>query len=152
VISESVPFQPNISKLSNTIGVTRDTLIKYLFYLEKAHLISLLRSNTKGMSKMVKPEKIFLNNSNLLYALQPDLVNPGTIRETFFQNQLSVKHKIELPKNGDFMIDDKYVFEIGGKTKTKKQIIDLQNAYIAADNIEYGFKNKIPLWTFGFLY
>ena len=152
VISESVPFQPNISKLSIKIGVTRDTLIKYLFYLEKAHLISLLRSNTKGISKMAKPDKIFLNNSNLLYALQPNLVNTGTVRETFFQNQLSVKHKVNLPKNGDFIIDDEYVFEIGGKSKTRKQIINIPNAYIAADNLEYGFKNKIPIWLFGFLY
>ena len=152
IISESSPFQPNISKLSIKIGVTRETLIKYLYYLEKAHLISLLHTNTKGVSKLGKPEKIFLNNSNLLYALQPKLVNLRTIRETFFQNQLSVKHKIELPKKGDFIIDNKYVFEIGGKNKNKKQIIDIKNAYIVADNIEYGFKNKIPLWLFGFLY
>jgi predicted AAA+ superfamily ATPase len=152
VISESVPFQPNISKLSSKIGVTRDTLIKYLVYLEKANLVSLLRSNSKGISKMAKPEKIFLDNSNLLYALQPNRVNTGTIRETFFQNQLSVQHKVELPKSGDFIVDDKYIFEIGGKDKTRKQIIDFQNAYIVADNIEYGFKNKIPIWLFGFLY
>ncbi len=152
VISESVPFQPNISKLSNKIGVTRDTLIKYLVYLEKAHLISLLRSNTKGISKMAKPEKIYMDNNNLLYALQPKLANTGTIRETFFQNQLSIKHRIEIPKTGDFIVDDKYVFEIGGKSKTRKQIIDLQNAYIVLDNIEYGFRNQIPLWMFGFLY
>jgi len=152
VISESVPFQPNVSKLSIKIGVTRDTLIKYLFYLERAHLISLLRSNTKGISKMAKPEKIFLNNSNLLYALQPGIANQGTVRETFFYSQLSVKHKIALPKSGDFIVDDKYVFEIGGKNKTKKQIRDVQNAFVAADNIEYGFRNRIPLWLFGFLY
>ncbi len=152
VISESVPFQPNISKLSTKISVTRDTLIRYLVYLEKAHLISLLRSNTKGISKMAKPEKIYLDNSNLLYALQPKLSNTGTIRETFFQNQLSVNHKVEIPKSGDFIIDDKYIFEIGGKSKTRKQIIDLQDAYIVSDNIEYGFKNKIPLWVFGFMY
>jgi len=152
VISESVPFQPNISKLSIKIGVTRDTLIKYLSYLEKAHLISLLRSNTKGMSKMAKPEKIFMNNSNLLYALQPNLTNTGTIRETFFHSQLCVKHKINLPKSGDFIVDEKYVFEIGGKNKTRKQIINLPHAYIVSDNIEYGTKNKIPIWLFGFLY
>lgn len=152
VISESVPFQPNISRLSVKIGVTRDTLIKYLFYLEKAHLISLLRSNTKGISKMAKPEKIFMNNNNLMFALQPELANQGTIRETFFQNQLSVKHKINLPQKGDFIVDNKYVFEIGGKTKTKKQIIGVQNAYIVPDNLEYGYHNSIPLWLFGFLY
>jgi len=152
VISESVPFQPNISKLSIKTGVTRDTLIKYLSYLEKAHLISLLRSNTKGISKMAKPEKIFLNNSNLLYALQPKIANIGTIRETFFNSQLSVLHKVQLPKNTDFIIDDKYYFEVGGKNKTQKQIIDTPNSFIVSDDIEYGFKNKIPLWIFGFLY
>ena len=152
VISESVPFQPNISKLSIKTGVTRDTLIKYLSYLEKAHLISLLRSNTKGISKMAKPEKIFLNNSNLLYALQPKIANIGTIRETFFNSQLSVLHKVQLPKNTDFIIDDKYYFEVGGKNKTQKQIINTPNSFIVSDDIEYGFKNKIPLWIFGFLY
>jgi len=152
VISESVPFQPNISKLSVKIGVTRDTLIRYLSYLEKAHLISLLRSNTKGISKMAKPDKIYLNNNNLMFALQPGLVNPGTTRETFFQNQLSVKHKIDLPQKGDFIVDGKYVFEIGGKNKTQKQIIDIPNAFIVPDNLEYGYRNRIPLWLFGFLY
>ncbi len=121
VISESVPFQPNISRLSVKIGTTRDTLIRYLSYLEKAHLISLLRSNTKGISKMAKPDKIYLNNNNLMFALQPGQVNPGTIRETFFQNQLSVKHKVDLPQKGDFIVDDKYVFEVGGKTKHKNK-------------------------------
>ncbi len=152
VISESVPFKPNISKLSIKIGITRDTLIKYLSYLEKAHLISLLRSNTKGISKMAKPEKIFLNNSNLLYAIQAGTANTGTVRETFFNSQLSVLHKVELPKNTDFIIDNKYVFEIGGKNKTQKQIVEMPNSFIVSDNIEYGFKNKIPLWLFGFLY
>ena len=152
VISESVPFQPNISKLSVKIGVTRDTLIRYLSYLEKAHLISLLRSNTKGISKMAKPDKIYLNNNNLMFALQPGLANPGTIRETFFQNQLSVKHKINLPQKGDFIVDGKYVFEVGGKNKTQKQIIDIPNAFIVPDNLEYGYRNRIPLWLFGFLY
>ena len=138
--------------MSIKTGVTRDTLIKYLSYLEKAHLISLLRSNTKGISKMAKPEKIFLNNSNLLYALQPKLANSGTIRETFFYSQMSVIHNVELPKQGDFIIDNQYTFEVGGKNKTQKQIVNIPNSYIVSDNIEYGFKNKIPLWLFGFLY
>ena len=152
VISESVPFQPNISRLSVKIGITRDTLIRYLSYLEKAHLISLLRTNTKGISKMAKPDKIYLNNNNLMYALQPGLVNPGTIRETFFQNQLSVKHKVDLPQKGDFIVDDNYIFEVGGKNKTQKQIIDMPNAFVVPDNLEYGYRNRIPLWLFGFLY
>jgi len=152
VISESVPFQPNISKLSIKIGVSRDTLIKYLSYIEKAHLILLLRSSTKGISKMGKPDKIFMNNSNLLYALKSSFADTGTIRETFFCSQLSVLHNVELPKKGDFIIDGKYVFEIGGKNKTQKQIVGVENSFIVSDNIEYGFKNKIPLWLFGFLY
>lgn len=152
VISESVPFQPNISKLSNKIGITRDTVIKYLHYLEKAQLISLLRSNTKGISKMAKPEKIYLNNSNLLYTLQPGRTNRGTVRETFFLNQLSVKYSVKMPPKGDFIVDNRYVFEVGGKSKTKRQIIDLTDAFVVSDNIEYGFKHKIPLWLFGFLY
>lgn len=101
---------------------------------------------------MAKPEKIYLNNSNLLYTLQSERTNQGTIRETFFFNQLSVKHTIEMPPKGDFIVDNKYVFEIGGKSKTKRQIIDLTDAYVVSDNIEYGFKHKIPLWLFGFLY
>jgi predicted AAA+ superfamily ATPase len=152
IISASVPFTPNISKLSSLIGVTRDTIIKYLSYLEKAQLISLLRSNNKGISKMAKPEKIFLNNNNLMFALQSELINQGTMRETFFQNQVSSQHKVAIPQSGDFIIDDKYTFEIGGKNKTYHQIANLENSFIVSDNIEYGFKNKIPLWLFGFLY
>ncbi len=93
-----------------------------------------------------------MNNSNLLYALQPKLTNIGTVRETFFYSQLGVKHAINLRKTGDFIVDDKYIFEIGGKNKTQNQIADLPNAFIALDNIEYGIKNKIPIWMFGFLY
>jgi predicted AAA+ superfamily ATPase len=152
IISANVPFTPNISKLSSLIGVTRDTIIKYLSYLEKAQLISLLRSNNKGISKMAKPEKIFLNNNNLMFALQSELINQGTMRETFFQNQVSSQHKVAIPQSGDFIIDDKYTFEIGGKNKTYHQIANLENSFIVSDNIEYGFKNKIPLWLFGFLY
>ena len=152
IISESVPFTPNISKLSARVGVTRDTIIKYLFYLERAQLISMLRSHKKGISKMAKPEKIYMNNSNLMYALQPNLINIGTLRETFFQNQLSVNHQVFLPEKGDFMIDNKYLFEVGGKNKTYHQIANVENSFIVSDDIEFGFKNKIPLWLFGFLY
>ncbi len=152
VISESVPFYPNISKLSKSIGVSRDTLIRHLHLLEKARLISLIHKSTKGVSKMNKPDKIFLDNSNLLHALQFNNVNQGTIRETFFLNQLSVLHRVELPDKGDFIVDKQFIFEIGGKNKTQKQIYDAGNSYIVADNIEFGYKNKIPLWLFGFLY
>lgn len=152
VVSESVPFQPNISKLSLKIGISRDTLIKYISLLEKAGLVKLLHSGSKGISKMSKPDKIFMDNNNLLHALQPGLKNVGTLRETFFFNQLSVSHRVSHPKKGDFIIDNKYIFEIGGKNKTEKQVEGIENAYVVSDDIEYGHKNKIPLWIFGLMY
>lgn len=152
VLSESVPFQPNISKLSDKLNTSRDNLLKYLDLLQKAELIKLLRSNTIGVSYLSKPQKIYFNNNSLMYAVSKDSINIGTIRETFFLNQLSVKHSVTYPPIGDFLIDNKYTFEIGGKNKTRKQIIGIENAYIAADDIEIGFQNKIPIWLFGFLY
>jgi hypothetical protein len=101
---------------------------------------------------MNKPEKIYLNNANLIYSLTNSQVNYGTIRETFFYNQLSLYHTIFYSDKGDFWVDEKYTFEIGGKNKTRKQIQGLENAYLAADNVEYAQQNKIPLWLFGFLY
>jgi uncharacterized protein len=152
ILTEIVPFKPNIHKLSQQTGVSRETLMKYLYLLSKADLLMLLQTNTFGMSKMNKPEKVYLNNSNLMYALTNTQVNQGTLRETFFYNQLSMEHSVLYSDKGDFLIDQKYIFEIGGKNKTRKQIQGLENAYIAADNIEYAQGNKIPLWLFGFLY
>ncbi len=152
IISESVPFKPNISKLSNILGITRPTLLQYLSYMEKAQLINMLRRETKGISLMSKPEKIFLQNSNLFFALNEANANIGNLRESFFLNQLSQKHEINYTDPGDFLIDGKMTFEVGGKNKTNKQIKGISNAYIAADNIETGRGNKIPLWLFGFLY
>jgi hypothetical protein len=93
-----------------------------------------------------------LENSNLMYALTPTAANIGNVRETFFANQLGYAHKIMYADKGDFLINEKYIFEIGGKDKSMKQIQGIENAFIAADGIEYGFQNKIPLWLFGFLY
>jgi len=152
IIAEIVPFKPNISKLSQQIGINRDTLVKYLYWLQRADLLLLLTSDTYGIAKMNKPEKVYLNNPNLIFALNENNANPGTIRETFFYNQINVKHKIAYPKKADFMVDNKYIFEIGGKNKTQKQIAGLENAFIVADNIEYAYKNTIPVWMFGFLY
>ena len=101
---------------------------------------------------MNKPEKVYLNNSNLIYALSGDNANIGTVRETFFFNQLNEKHKITYPSKADFLVDNKFVFEVGGKNKNQKQIIGLKDAFIVADNIEYAYKNTIPVWMFGFLY
>lgn len=152
ILSESVPFSPNISKLSAAMEVTRETVVKYLHYLEKAKLLSLVYAQGKGISKLAKPAKVYLDNVNLMYALDSGVVNTGNKRETFFQNQLSVMHKIEVPAKGDFLIDSKFLFEIGGANKTYHQIANQENSFIASDNIEYGFGNKIPIWLFGFLY
>ncbi len=152
VISEIAPFKPNILKLSQQLGISRETLIRYLYLLESADLVSLLKSGTKGISKMNKPEKVYLNNTNLSYALAYDQVNIGSIRETFFYNQLNVRHKILYTPSGDFAVNDMLTFEIGGKNKKLKQVKGIEKAFIAADNIEYSQNNRIPLWLFGFLY
>lgn len=152
ILAEIVPYKPNILKLSQQIGISRETLLRYLYLLEKADLLMLLQTDGFGINKMNKPEKVYLNNPNLIYTLTDSSVNTGTSRETFFFNQLRVSHSVNSTKSGDFMIDGKYVLEIGGKNKTRKQIAGIENSYIAADNIEYAFQNKIPLWLFGFLY
>ena len=152
IIAEIVPFKPNVSKLSQQIGINRDTLVKYLYWLQRADLLLLLSTDTYGIAKMNKPDKVYLNNPNLIYALGEDNANVGTVRETFFYNQLKVRHKIYYPDKADFLVDKKYLFEVGGKNKTQKQITGLEHAFIAADNIEYAFNNTIPVWMFGFLY
>lgn len=152
IISQSVPFKPNTQKLSELVGVSRPTLLRFFHMLQKAQLILLLQSSSKGIQKMGKPDKIYLNNGNLMYALSGDLSNTGNIRESFFFNQLIVKHQLSLPKSGDFLVDDKYLFEIGGKNKSFKQIEGYENAFLVKDNIETGYNNIIPLWLFGFLY
>jgi predicted AAA+ superfamily ATPase len=151
-IATSVPFTPNISKLSEKIELSRPFMIKALEILEKAHLIIQLHQNNKGISQLSKPEKIYLRNTNLIYAIAEENAVIGNLRETFFINQLTLDHKINLPKNGDFLVNDSYIFEIGGKNKTRQQINTINNAYIVKDNIETGIKQTIPLWLFGFLY
>ena len=151
-ISESAPFTPNVQKLSEHIGIDRNTLVSYLHYLQEAHLTKHLYRNSLGINKLQKPDKVYLENSNLMYLLATTNANMGNARETFFFNQVNYKHTVEYPEKGDFLVDKKYIFEIGGKSKNSKQIYSLENAFIAADDIEYGFDNKIPLWLFGFLY
>jgi len=152
VIAQSAPFIPNISKLSDRISISRITLLSYLNYLQEAGLTHNLYKEAFGISKLQKPEKIFLENSNLAYTFSSEQPNIGNIRETFFANQVAYTHKLTFPKQGDFLIDDKYLIEIGGKRKNDKQIEGISDGYIAADDIEYGYDNKIPLWLFGFLY
>jgi len=152
IIAESVPFVPNISKLSRKIGINRNTLVQYLYFLEESSITKQLTKNTFGISKLQKPQKIYLENTNFAFAIAPDNTNTGNLRETFFINQLAYKHKVSYTAETDFKIDDTFFFEIGGKTKTGKQIQTLDKAFIVADHTEYGYKNRIPLWMFGFLY
>jgi len=150
VISETAPFIPNISKLSSRIGINRNTLVNYLHYLQEAGIIQNLYKDTKGISRLQKPDKIFLDNTNIAFAVNSNIPDKGMLRETFFANQMSWKHTVSIPKHGDFLVDDKYLFEIGGKNKSDVQIDG--NGYVAIDDVEYGFQNRIPLWLFGFLY
>ncbi|MCK5847460.1 MAG: ATP-binding protein, partial [Bacteroidales bacterium] len=152
IISSAVPFKPNLTSLSHKSGISINTLKAYLQYLRQAELIIMLPKKGKSLNSMSKPEKIFLHNSNMMYTLADENANIGNIRETFFANQFSHFHEMTAPEHGDFLIDEKYTFEIGGKNKTQKQIIDLENAFVVKDDIEIGYKNEIPLWLFGFMY
>ncbi len=151
-IATSSPFKPNIKKLAERLQIERNTLYKYIHILEKANLIYRFFAPNRGISILSKPDKIYLHNPNLVYLFAENQPNIGTVRETFFANQLSVNHKVNIPKTADFLVNDKYLFEIGGKTKTRKQIAEQDNAFVVSDDIEIGFGNKIPLWLFGFLY
>ena len=152
IISESVPFVPNVTKLSERIGVNRNTFVSYLYFLEEAHITRNLYKDAKGITQLQKPNKIFLENTNLQYALSPNHANIGNVRETFFLNQLSVKHVLEYIDGTDFLVDHLYQFEVGGKSKSKRQIRNQDNSYLVVDDVEYGMGNTIPLWLFGFLY
>jgi uncharacterized protein len=151
IISEGVPFQPNIQKLSEKTGITRNTIIHYLNLLDDARIILQLYAATKGISRMQKPQKIYLYHPNHMFALTTANTEKGNLRETFFLNQVSRKHAVTSPISGDFLADDQWLFEIGGKSKGKSQLANHPNGYIAADDLEYGSGNKIPLWLFGFL-
>ncbi len=150
VISASVPFTPDMKKLKNIIGVGDErTLKNYLKYLEDAGLIKMLMKSSKGLGSIEKPEKIYLDNPNLLFTTN---ANVGTVRETFFMNQISKDHEVIAPKQGDFWVDEKFSFEVGGKNKAFNQIKDTQHSFVASDEIERGFGNRLPLWLFGFMY
>lgn len=151
-IASSVPFTPNISKLSQLVGVSRNMLIQCLKILSRADLIIELHKSTKGIGILTKPDKIFLSNTNLMYALGKENTNVGNLRETFFLNQFNDLHNVHLSSQADFIIDEKFTFEIGGKNKSRKQIKDIPNGFVAKDSIEIGFANYIPVWLFGFMY
>jgi len=154
IISKSVPFTPDLKNLKNLVEVADERTLKtYLKYLEDAGIIICLSKRGRGLSELEKPEKIYLNNTNLIYALSENKnFEKGNIRETFFVNNLSFTEKIATSKQGDFIVSDKYIVEVGGRNKDFNQIKDIENSFLVLDEIETGFKNKIPLWLFGFLY
>ncbi len=152
VISQQVPFKPNIVSISAKTGIHRNSLNNYLHYLEQAKLISLLRPAGSSTAVLQKPEKIYLNNTNLLYALAEEQVEKGNLRETFFLSHLSAVSRVHAPKNGDFLVDNKFTFEIGGKSKSGAQIKNTKNAWIVKDDLEFPTNKQIPLWMFGFIY
>ena len=152
IISASVPFKPNMNALSVRTGISLNTMKNYIQLLNDAQLLQLLYVPEKGINSLNKPEKIYLNNTNLMYNQADENANTGNLRETFLYNQLSVNHKINASKESDFWVSDTYTIEVGGKNKAQKQIEKLDNAFVAKDNIEIGSDNIIPLWLFGFLY
>jgi len=153
LIAESVPFKPNISELSRKSGVARDILLKMINLLTKADLLLTLRQDSSPTGYLTKPEKLYLHNTSLSWALSlnrdPEV---GTLRETFFLNQLICRNRVSLPKAGDFLVNNQSTFEIGGSGKTNRQIKNVDNSFVVQDNIETGYANTIPLWLFGFLY
>jgi predicted AAA+ superfamily ATPase len=151
IITESNPFELNVTKVAANIEVSRNTLYSYLHHLDKGGLLNIIGSSKKGLSKLSKPEKLYLNNTNIFYTFASES-NIGTIRETFFVSQLKHLHNIEVSNKGDFVIDNKYTFEVGGENKSFEQIKDIKNSYLVIDTDTTENKNKIPLWLFGFLY
>jgi predicted AAA+ superfamily ATPase len=160
LLTVGVPFVPNIAKLAEATDISRPRLYEYLERLQDASLLNLVRSQGRGYEILTRPEKIFLENSNLMYAISNE-VNTGTLRELFFVNQVRnmskthpefIEKSIEISTRGDFIVNGQHTFEIGGKNKGFKQIGGMEDAYLVADDIELGFKNKIPLWIFGFMY
>ena len=150
-ICVSDPFELNIEKLAKKIGISKATLYKYIDFLHKAELLYHITFEGKRFKSMQKPDKLYLANPTLFNAicLQP---KSGTLRESFFVSQVRYKHSIYYANKGDFLVNERYIVEVGGKNKSFNQIKEIENSYIVADDIEVGFNNKIPLWLFGFLY
>lgn len=151
VVSKSVPFKPVMQKLADVTSVSRNDIPSYLVYMEKAGMITQLRDATGGIRGVGKVEKLYLDNTNLIYALTPNHADIGNVRETFFINQMRVRNDVVSSRISDFEIGDK-VFEIGGKKKGQKQISTAENGYVVKDDIETGYANIIPLWAFGLNY
>ncbi len=151
LISERVPFVPNMSELWKQLETNNELGLRMLYALDKAQILGLLTSKAKNYKYLFKPDKIFLGNPNLMHALCTK-VDVGNERETFFFSQLSLANDLKYPKKGDFLVNDKCLFEVGGKRKNLEQIADVPNSFLAVDDTEVGVGNRIPLWMFGLLY
>lgn len=150
LLCQSKPYELNISKLAQKIGINRNTLYQYIYYLDRGNILNIIHAKSKGDNVFSKPQKLYLSNTNLNHAYCQK-TDKGTLRETFFANQLK-DYDIKYSKVGDFLINDTFIFEIGGKSKDFNQIKDVKNSFLAIDDIQIGTSNKIPLWLFGFLY
>ncbi len=151
IISSSNPYELNVTKVAGNVEVSRNTLYAYLQNLDKGGLLNIIGSTKKGISKLSKPEKLYLNNTNIFYTFGTE-AKVGTIRETFFVSQLKHLYNVEVSDKGDFVVDKKYTFEVGGNSKKFKQIKDVDNSYLIIDTDSTENSHKIPLWLFGFLY
>ncbi len=151
IVAQSVPFKPNMSKIAEMLNISRNNIADYLLYMEEAGMISQLRSQTEGVRALGKVDKVYLENTNLVYSIADENQNKGNIRETFFFNQLKVNHQVLASSLADFKIDT-MDFEVGGKDKGRKQIQAANEGFLVKDDIERGYLNTIPLWHFGLMY
>ena len=151
ILAERVPQLPKMNELYKELETDRNQGLKMLHALQRGGLLQLLSDDAKSPDNLSRPDKIYINNPTMMFALTPR-VDTGTLRETFFSNQVSQGHEVRYPKAGDFLVDRKHLFEVGGKGKTFDQIRDIPDSYLAVDNTEVGHRNRIPLWMFGLLY
>jgi hypothetical protein len=151
IISQSVPFKPNFTKIAGMLEASRNNIDDYCYFMEQAGLIMQLRDMSEGIGQLGKVDKVYIDNTNLIAALAEENPKTGNIRETFFFNQMRVKNNVYRSEKGDFNINN-ITFEVGGKNKNQEQIKNMKNAYIVKDGIEYGCQNVLPLWAFGLNY
>ncbi|MBO4403541.1 MAG: AAA family ATPase, partial [Bacteroidales bacterium] len=152
VLASEVPMLVDVTKLSKMIGLSRVSLTSYLQYLHDARLIRLLYSDSLSVKRMQKPDKILMENPNLNYVLNLGNANEGSVRETFFCNQVGYRHTVEYTRPADFKVDGEIVVEVGGQSKDGGQIAGNGHSWLACDNMEYPYGRKLPLWLFGLLY
>jgi len=151
ILAECSPYTLNISSLCKTLQSSRNNVLKLIDLMDKAALMRRLYAASEGMNMLTKPEKILFNNTNLMYALAPQ-VESGTMRETYLSSQTGVAHQLSMPTQGDLVVDGKWLFEVGGKNKGFSQIKNVENSFVVSDKIDIGHGDKIPLWLFGLLY